>query len=96
MLFDAGQTSSATDGLTDLSGFPSMVSVGHCEIASRSVGTKRTVQGIVRLSFVKTPGLRLLHDLRRSLHDPPTSLPRRNSAKDSETTVALADSGATS
>ena len=51
-----------------------MVSVGHCEIACRSVGTKRTVQGIFRLSFVKTPGPRLLHDLRRSLHDPPTSL----------------------
>ena len=46
--------------------------------------------------FTITPaGLRLLHDLRRSLHDPPTSLPRRNSANHSETTVASTDSAAT-
>ena len=46
--------------------------------------------------FTMTPaGLRLLHDLRRSLHDPPTSLPRRNSANHSETTVASTDSAAT-
>jgi putative transposase len=41
------------------------------------------------------PGLRLLHDLRRSLHDPPTSLPQQNSANHSETTVASTDSAAT-
>ena len=53
------------------------------------------MQGIVRLSFVKTPAPRLLDDLRRSMHDPPTSRPRRNLANDSETTVASIDSGAT-
>jgi putative transposase len=46
--------------------------------------------------FTMSPaGLRLLHDLRRSLHDPPTSLPQRNSANHSETTVASTDSAAT-
>jgi len=45
--------------------------------------------------FTMAPaGLRLLQDLRRSLHDPSTSLPQRNSAKHSETTVASTDSAA--
>ena len=45
--------------------------------------------------FTMTPaGLRLLADLRRSLHDPPTQLPERNSAKYAETGVAPTDSAA--
>jgi hypothetical protein len=43
--------------------------------------------------FTMTPaGLRLLQDLRRSLHDPPTQLPQRNSEAHIETTVAPTDS----
>jgi putative transposase len=43
--------------------------------------------------FTMTPaGLRLLQDLRRSLHDPPTQLPQRNSEVHVETEVAPADS----
>jgi putative transposase len=43
--------------------------------------------------FTMTPaGLRLLHDLRRSLRDPPTQLPQRSSTKHTETSVAPADS----
>ena len=39
--------------------------------------------------FTMTPaGLRLLQDLRRSLHDPPTQLPQRNSDVHSETDLA--------
>jgi hypothetical protein len=37
-------------------------------------------------------GLRLLQDMRRNLHDPPTQLPRRNSAKHAETGWAPTDS----
>jgi len=45
--------------------------------------------------FTMAPaGLRLLQDLRRSLRDPPTSLPQRNSTMNSETTVAATDSTA--
>jgi putative transposase len=45
--------------------------------------------------FTMTPaGLRLLADLRRALHDPPTQLPQRNSAKQTETGVAASDSAA--
>jgi putative transposase len=33
-------------------------------------------------------GLRLLADLRRSLHDPPTPLPQRDSAQHTETEIA--------
>ena len=43
--------------------------------------------------FTMTPaGLRLLADLRRSLHDPPTRLPQRNSEVHIETGVAPTDS----
>ncbi|MBS4729220.1 IS256 family transposase [Mycobacterium sp. SM1] len=42
--------------------------------------------------FTMTPaGLRLLQDLRRSLHDPPTKLPQRNSEVRAETEAAPAD-----
>jgi putative transposase len=45
--------------------------------------------------FTMTPaGLRLLADLRRSLHDPPTQLPQRNSEVYAETGVASTDSAA--
>ena len=45
--------------------------------------------------FTMTPaGLRLLADLRRSLHDPPTQLPQRNSEVHTETGVASTDSAA--
>jgi len=45
--------------------------------------------------FTMAPaGLRLLQDLRRALHDPPTSLSQRNSARHSETTLAPTDSTA--
>ena len=45
--------------------------------------------------FTMTPaGLRLLADLRRSLHDPPTQLPQRNSEVHTETGVAPTDSAA--
>ena len=41
----------------------------------------------------QTPaGLRLLADLRRSLHDPPAQLPQRNSEVHNETGVAPTDS----
>ena len=39
-------------------------------------------------------GLRLLQDLRRALHDPPTQLPQRNSGIHTETGVAPTDSAA--
>ena len=43
--------------------------------------------------FTMTPaGLRLLQDLRRSMHDPPTRLPQRNSAQHTETGPAPTDS----
>ncbi|MGB8501808.1 MAG: hypothetical protein WCE29_05745 [Mycobacterium sp.] len=43
--------------------------------------------------FTMTPaGLRLLADLRRALHDPPTQLPQRNSDVHTETGVASTDS----
>jgi putative transposase len=43
--------------------------------------------------FTMTPaGLRLLQDLRRSLHDPPTQLPQRNSELHIDTAVAPTDS----
>ena len=43
--------------------------------------------------FTMTPaGLRLLQDLRRALHDPPTQLPQRNSEHNAETDVAPTDS----
>lgn len=43
--------------------------------------------------FTMTPaGLRLLQDLRRSLHDPPAQLPQRNSELPAETGVAPTDS----
>jgi transposase-like protein len=43
--------------------------------------------------FTMTPaGLRLLADLRRNLHDPPTPLPQRNSAQHAETGVTPTDS----
>jgi putative transposase len=43
--------------------------------------------------FTMTPaGLRLLQDLRRSLHDPPTPLPQRDSAQNTETVVLSTDS----
>ena len=45
--------------------------------------------------FTMTPaGLRLLADRRRSLHDPPTRLPQRNSDVHTETGVAPTDSAA--
>jgi putative transposase len=45
--------------------------------------------------FTMTPaGLRLLADLRRALHDPPTQLPQTNSANHLETSVAPTDSAA--
>jgi len=45
--------------------------------------------------FKMTPAkLRLLADLRRSLHDPPTQLPQQNSSKQTETAVAPTDSAA--
>lgn len=45
--------------------------------------------------FTMTPaGLRLLADLRRALHDPPTPLPQRNSTNRAETGVGPADSAA--
>ena len=45
--------------------------------------------------FTMTPaGLRLLADLRRSLHDPPTQLPQRNPDVHTETGVASTDSAA--
>jgi len=45
--------------------------------------------------FTMTPaGLRLLQDLRRSLHDPPTPLPQRDSAQNTETVVLSTDSTA--
>ena len=39
-------------------------------------------------------GLRLLADLRRSLHDPPTPLPQRNPDVHTETGVGSTDSAA--
>jgi putative transposase len=43
--------------------------------------------------FAMTPaGLRMLADLRRSLHDPPTQLPQRNSTKKAETGASPNDS----
>jgi hypothetical protein len=43
--------------------------------------------------FTMTPaGLRLLADLRRTLHAPPTPLPQRNSEKHTETGIAPTDS----
>ncbi|MBS4729950.1 hypothetical protein MSM1_16915 [Mycobacterium sp. SM1] len=43
--------------------------------------------------FTMTPaGLRLPQDLRRSLHDPPTQLPQRDSELHIETGAAPADS----
>ena len=43
--------------------------------------------------FTMTPaGLRLLADLRRSLHDPPTQLPQRNPDVHTETGVGPTDS----
>ncbi|WP_156174252.1 transposase, partial [Mycobacterium nebraskense] len=43
--------------------------------------------------FTMTPaGLRLLADLRRALHDPPTQLPRRNSENHTETAMAPIES----
>jgi putative transposase len=39
-------------------------------------------------------GLRLLADLRRTLHDPPTQLPQPNSTKHAETGLAPTDSAA--
>jgi hypothetical protein len=39
-------------------------------------------------------GLRLLADLRRSLHDPSTQLPQRNSTNHAETGVVSTDSAA--
>jgi putative transposase len=39
-------------------------------------------------------GLRLLQDLRRTLHDPPTQLPQRNSAIQTETGMSPTDSAA--
>jgi putative transposase len=46
--------------------------------------------------FTMTPaGLRLLQDLRRSLHDPPTQLPQRNSAIYTKSGVSPTDSTAT-
>lgn len=45
--------------------------------------------------FTMTPaGLRLLADLRRSLHDPPTPLPQRNSEVHAETSMTTTDSTA--
>ncbi|MGH3851551.1 MAG: hypothetical protein ACRDRT_17985 [Pseudonocardiaceae bacterium] len=45
--------------------------------------------------FTMTPaGLRLLADLRRSLHDPPTQLPARNLAQHAVTSAAQPDPGA--
>ena len=45
--------------------------------------------------FAMTPaGLRLLQDLRRSLHDPPTGLPQRNPDVHIETGMAPTDSAA--
>jgi len=45
--------------------------------------------------FTMTPaGLRLLADLRRSLHDPPTPLPQPNSARQPESALASIDSAA--
>jgi putative transposase len=45
--------------------------------------------------FTVTPaGLRRLQDLRRSLRDPPTQLPQRNSTIHTETGVAPTDSAA--
>ena len=45
--------------------------------------------------FAMTPaGLRLLADLRRSLHDPPTPLPQRDSSAHTETGVVSTDSAA--
>ena len=45
--------------------------------------------------FTMTPaGLRLLADLRRTLHDPPTQLPQRNPEIQTETGVASTDSAA--
>ena len=45
--------------------------------------------------FTTTPaGLRLLADLRRTLHDPPTQLPQPNSTKNAETGLAPTDSAA--
>jgi putative transposase len=45
--------------------------------------------------FTMTPaGLRLLQDLRRTLHDPPTQLPQRNSAIQTETGMSPTDSAA--
>jgi putative transposase len=40
-------------------------------------------------------GLRLLADLRRTLHDPPTQLQQQNSVTTRETRVASTDSAAT-
>jgi putative transposase len=46
--------------------------------------------------FTMTPaGLRLLHDLRRSLHDPTTQLPQWDSAKHTESGVSTTESAAT-
>jgi putative transposase len=39
-------------------------------------------------------GLRLLADLRRALHDPPTQLPQRNSTINVESGVSPTDSAA--
>jgi len=45
--------------------------------------------------FRMTPtGLRLLADLRHTLHDPPTQLPHRDSTKHAETGMAPIDSAA--
>jgi putative transposase len=45
--------------------------------------------------FTMTPaGLRLLQDLRRDLHDPPTQLPQRNSVIHPETGLAPTHSAA--
>jgi putative transposase len=45
--------------------------------------------------FTMTPaGLRLLADLRHTLHDQPTQLPQRNSPKSTETGVSPTDSAA--
>ena len=45
--------------------------------------------------FTMTPaGLRLLQDLRRSLHDPPTPLAQRNSTSHAKTGVTPTDSAA--
>ncbi len=50
------------------------------------------ILGYARVSTMAPAGLRLLANLRHTMHDSPTELPQRNSATHTETNVAPTDS----